>query len=178
MLMRDATHSASKRSTAEECFSIWRLAGRKCLYDDGRGLRLIVRFLSLEVRLAGDLCNGDRFAYQIGAAADDYGAWAALAALRTCFSDSGSRWESPPERPGRTDLFHVRALQVLDGLAAGASQRDLAVAIFGGAAVARGWQPDSALRAQVRYLVRKAGALVEGEYRSLISAELRRTRPR
>ena len=62
----------------------------------------------------------------------------------------------PAERPGRTDLFHVRALQVLDGLAAGASQRELATAIFGHAAVVRSRQADGGLRAQVRYVIRRA----------------------
>ena len=62
----------------------------------------------------------------------------------------------------------MRALQVLDGLAAGASQRELAVALFGSAAVAHGWQPDGALRAQLRYLIRRARGLMAGEYRSLI----------
>ena len=62
----------------------------------------------------------------------------------------------------------MRALQVLDGLAAGASQREFAVALFGSAAVARGWQPDGALRAQVRYLIRRARALMEWEYRALV----------
>ncbi len=33
----------------------------------------------------------------------------------------------------------------------------------------RGWPPDSAFRAQLRYLVQKAKALMEGEYRSLVS---------
>ena len=59
-------------------------------------------------------------------------------------------------------LFHVRALQLLDNLANEASQRDLAVALFGRAAVA-GWQPDGALRAQVRYLIRRARALMVGK---------------
>ena len=72
-------------------------------------------------------------------------------------------------RTGRADLFHVRALQVLDGLAAGASQRELAIELFGSTAVTRGWQPDGALRAQVRYLIRRARALMEGEYRALIA---------
>jgi hypothetical protein len=65
-------------------------------------------------------------------------------------------------------LFHARALQVLDGLAAGASQRELATAIFGHATVAGNWRPDGPLRAQVRYLIRRARALMAGEYRSLI----------
>ena len=77
----------------------------------------------------------------------------------------------PPTAPDQTDLFHARSLQVLDGLAAGASQRELAAAIFGHAAVARGWRPDGALRAQMRYLIRRARALMAGEYRTLIDPD-------
>ena len=77
----------------------------------------------------------------------------------------------PPTAPDQTDLFHARSLQVLDGLAAGASQRELAAAIFGHAAVARGWQPDDALRAQVRYLIHRARALMAGEYPTLIDPD-------
>jgi hypothetical protein len=67
-------------------------------------------------------------------------------------------------------LFHVRALQVLDGLAVGGTHRELAVAVFGIRAVDRDWQPDSALRAQLRYLIRSARALMEGGYRSLVDS--------
>lgn len=166
-LIRDETPRAQVHVTAAECFSLWRLAGRKMVLDDGSGLRLVVRLFPREVqlRLEDRLVAGDRFAYQIPAAGDDRAAWAALTAFRAL----GSRRKSSPARPGRADLFHVRALQVLDGLAAGASQRELAVALFGSAAVARGWQPDGALRAQVRYLVRRARALMAEEYRSLIA---------
>ncbi len=39
-----------------------------------------------------------------------------------------------------------------------------------GAAAARSWQPDGALRTQARYLIRRAQALTAGEYRELIVA--------
>lgn len=56
-------------------------------------------------------------------------AWAALTAFRALIAPAG----------------RISALQALDGLAAGASQRELAVALFGSSAVARGWQPDGVL---------------------------------
>ena len=163
-------HSHRAGVTVAERFSLWRLAGPKALFDDGGGLRLVVRLVSQDVqaRLGDRLTSGDRFAYQIPAAGDDRAAWTALTAFRALIPARGSGREFARERPGRGDLFHVRALQVLDGLAAGASQRELAVALFGARAVARGWQPDGALRAQLRYLIRRARALMEGEYRSLI----------
>ena len=179
-LVRDEIHSHRKDVTDPERFSLWRLAGRKALFDDGGGLRLVVRLFSQEVqvRLGDRLTSGDRFAYQIPAAGDDRAAWIALTAFRALIPAAGGGQESSRERPGRVDLFHVRALQVLDGLAAGASQREFAVALFGAAAVARGWQPDGAIRAQVRYLIRRAQALMAGKYRELITAGLVASRSR
>jgi len=153
-------------------FSLWRLVGRKRLVEEGSGLRLVIKSppKGVQVRLGGHLAEGDRFAFQILAAGDDPEAWAALVAFRALIPASGSARDSSRERPVRADLLHARALQVLDGLAAGASQRELAVALFGGASVARGWQPDGALRAQVRYLIRRARALMAGDYCSLMAA--------
>ena len=153
-------------------FSLWTLGGRKRLVEEDTGLRLVINSSAkaAQVRLGCRLSDGDRFAYQIPAGGDDRAAWAVLITFRALTPVSGSGRESSCERPGRVDLFHVRALQVLDGLITGASQRELAVALFGSAAVARGWQPDGALRAQVRYLIGRARALVAGEYRSLIAA--------
>lgn len=171
-LVRDEMRRAQMPATAEEVFSVWRLAGRKALLDDSSGLRLVVRLFpqEVQVRLGERLTAGDRFAYQISATGDHRSAWAVLTTLRGLIPTSPSGRESSRERPGRADLFHVRALQVLDGLAAGASQRELAAALFGGPAVARGWQPDGALRAQVRYLIRRARALMAGDYRTLVAA--------
>lgn len=170
-VVRDETRLQRERAMEAELFSLWRLVGRKSLFEDGGGLRLVARSLSQDVqmRLGGHLGDGDRFAYQIPAAADDRAAWDALTTFRALIPVARNGPPPPPlERPGRADFFHARALQVLDCLAAGASQRELAIALFGGAAVARGWQPDGALRAQVRYLIRRARALMAGEYRVLI----------
>lgn len=171
-VVRNEVRPVHMHATAAERFSLWRLAGRKALLDDGSGLRLVVRLSQQEVqlRLGERLAAEDRFAYQISATGDHRGAWKVLTTLRGLIPVSPSGQESARERPGRADLFHARALQVLDGLAAGASQRELAVALFGGAAVARGWQPDGALRAQVRYLIRRARKLMAGDYRTLVAA--------
>jgi hypothetical protein len=171
MLVRDETESPRKREITEERFSLWRLAGRKVLFEGEDGLRFAAYAPGRDVgmRLGDYLSDGDRFAYQIPAVADVRAAWNAVSAFRALLPTRGGGMCVPLRRPGRADLFHVRALQVLDGLAAGASQRELAVALFGSAAVARGWQPDGALRAQVRYLIQRAKALREGEYRGLIT---------
>ncbi|MNR33939.1 hypothetical protein D3C85_1516650 [compost metagenome] len=66
----------------------------------------------------------------------------------------------------RAALLHLRALQALDGAQAGASQRDIAQALFGFEAVVR-WHADGELRAQVRHLLRRAEAYMSGGYLSL-----------
>lgn len=171
MLVRDETETSRKQEMAEERFSLWRLTGRKVLFEGEDGLRLVAHVPGRDVgmRLGDYLSDGDRFAYQIPAVADEREAWSAVKSFRWLTVACGSGKDAL-RRPGRADLFHVRALQVLDGLAAGAAQRELAVALFGIAAVARGWQPDGAFRAQVRYLIRRARALMAGDYRSLIVA--------
>jgi len=179
-LVRDEMPHARNELDTVGRFSLWKLLGHKSLVEEGTGLRLIIKSSAkaVQVRLGGRLSEGDRFAYQIPAGGDDRAAWAVLTTFRALTPLSGSGRELSCERPGRADLFHVRALQVLDGLAAGASQRELAVALFGSAAVARGWQPDGALRAQVRYLIGRARALIVGEYRSLIATGLFASRSR
>ena len=98
-----------------------------------------------QLRLGGVLGEGDRFVYPIPAAADDRMVSSAVTAFPVLTPVSGGGREPPLGRHGRADLFHVRALQVLDGLAGVASQRELAIVLFGSTAVARGWQPDGAL---------------------------------
>jgi len=169
MLVRDEMAHERKRPKARGLFSPWSLVGRASLFQDGGGVRLVVYSPAgpMQLQLRGRLGEGDRFAYLIPAADDDCAIWTALTALLGLIPAGGGRPDSYRERPGRADLFHVRALQVLDGLAAGTSQRELAAALFG-AAVAHEWQPDGALRAQLRYLIRRARGLMFGECRSLV----------
>lgn len=172
-LVRDEIVQAQTDTDGVGRFSLWRLTGRKSLVGEGGGIRLVVNSpaQAVQVRLGGGLGEGDRFAYQFPAVTDERATWTALTWFRALLPVCSARSALLPERPGRADLSHMRALQVLDGLAVGASQRELAVALFGSTAGARGWQPDSALRAQVRYLIRRARALKEGDYRSLISTD-------
>ena len=169
-LVRDEYPSGEGRGGPGDQFSIWHLAGRKSVFSDGADLQLMLRSSrqGVQLHVADSLCAGDPFAYQIPAGAAQGTALRTVAAFDALNSAPSDGRQRPADRPGRTDLFHARALQVLDGLAAGASQRELAAAIYGHAAVARGWRPDGALRAQVRYLIRRARALMAGEYQSLI----------
>lgn len=174
-LVRDETARAGSGPEAAERFSLWRLSDHSSLFQDSGGLRLTVCCAAkcMQLRLSSRLSEGDRFAYLIPAATADRAGWIALTGFRALTLVSGDNGVPLRERPGRADIFHVRALQVLDGLAAGATQRELAIALFGAIAVARGWQPDSALRAQMRYFIRRARALMAGEYRSMVVADRR-----
>lgn len=67
----------------------------------------------------------------------------------------------------RSVLVHRAMLQAIDGAAAGASQREIAVAIFGSREVLKRWTPDGDLRAKVRYFLRRGHTLVERDYRKL-----------
>lgn len=71
-------------------------------------------------------------------------------------------------RVDRIALTHARALQALDGVQAGASHRDIAIALFGVGSVKARWSADGELRAQVRYLLRRGQALMNGGYRALV----------
>jgi hypothetical protein len=66
-------------------------------------------------------------------------------------------------------LLHMRALQALDGVLSGASQREIGIVLFGPNVVAQKWHADGELRARVRYLIRRATALMNGDYCRLLN---------
>jgi hypothetical protein len=68
----------------------------------------------------------------------------------------------------RADRFHCSGLQAIDGAAAGATHRQIAVAIYGQRRVSASWTPDGDLRARIRYFLKRGTALVNGDYRALI----------
>lgn len=71
-------------------------------------------------------------------------------------------------RDRRVDRSLV-ALRVHDALNAGASQRDIAIALFGSERIASDWRAVSdSLRSRVRRLVREARRLAGGGYRGLL----------
>jgi hypothetical protein len=82
------------------------------------------------------------------------------------------------QRGAAEAIITMQSLQALDGHLAGASERDIAIAIFGKRAVALKWHGDSEMRAKVRYLIRRGRKLMDGGYRSLLWGEVaRRTGP-
>ncbi|WP_157926316.1 DNA -binding domain-containing protein [Sphingomonas koreensis] len=63
----------------------------------------------------------------------------------------------------------IEILRVHDALSAGASQRDIAVALFGPDRISSGWRTVSdSLRSRVRRLAREARRLAGGGYRALL----------
>jgi len=68
----------------------------------------------------------------------------------------------------RADRFHCSVLQAIDGAAAGATHRQIAVAIYGQRRVSASWTPDGDLRARIRYFLKRGATLVNGGYRALI----------
>jgi hypothetical protein len=119
--------------------------------------------------LSTGLWDGGAFAFVVPAGADARSVWAASARVRAILS--ARRVQRPSltaRRPTHMGLWHMRALQALDGALSGASQREIAVALFGVDSVARNWHADSELRARIRYLIRRARALMNGGYRRLL----------
>src|SRR5262249_34191012 len=135
---------------AADAFTLWAIPGRKSALHDGRRLLLTTvqgpRILRLSI--AGDISDGRRFGFVIPSGPRAQVSWREvqnyLAVLRTADSATAYVRVSAPSRLG---LLHMRALMALDGRAAGASQRDIATAIFGEARVREQWHADSELRA-------------------------------
>lgn len=162
-------HDASTRQT----FDLWRVPGRKRLALGGAGLTLLteVSVQRLRVSLAEDLSDGAAYTCTVPLGPGLRGQLDAFNAQARVLQGHASR-EDSTRSVTRAALLHLRALQALDGAQAGASQRDIAQALFGLDAVVR-WQADGELRAQVRYLLRRAEAYMGGGYLAL--AGIRRT---
>ena len=149
-------------------FRFWSIPGRKSLVHDGKRLILTSQQAgrTLRMNLAPDLEDGQPHAYAVRAGNDlktaqrVTEAWLALGSAPLTAVTSG--------RPDRIAVMHMRIMQALDGAAAGASQRDIANAIFGVDQMSDRWHADDALRAQVRHLLRRGKALMQGGYRDLL----------
>ncbi len=163
------------QSVDADRFELWRLPGSKVITHDGRLLLLTVNLADRIVRLRLDrsVQEGAPIAYVVpsGARAQRY--WRL------------SQQHAPPSHCGvierdrvgsnggglRLRIMHMRALQALDGALAGATLREVAVAIFGAERVEHSWNPDSELRAQVRHLIARGHALMRGGYRRLLDTD-------
>lgn len=152
-------------------FSLWALPGRKSLIHEGERLLLTIEQESVPSRVSLDpeLSEGARFDFVLPANARIRALWPS--ATRMMRDLQRPRRCSPRRRslrPTRESLIHLRALQALDGEAAGATHREIASAVFGADEVFQRWSTDSELRAQLRHLLRRGHRLVEGGYKQLL----------
>lgn len=161
-------------------FALWRMPGRKQLAHDGQRLLLTAYRPegTLRVAFSPALEHGTAYAHGVAGGARLRERWRAAAVtmerLDACYGSDAARPASHAHAHGRPDriaLLHMRSLQTLDGLAAGATHREVAQALFGAAMVAERWHDLGELRAQVRRLAGRGRALVEGGYRRLLQIE-------
>lgn len=150
-----------------EAFSLWNVPGRKSLIHDGRRLLMRTTLGRQAVRVAVSLALGDGmpFAYAAPAGPRGHRAFKAAADLDAALAGKPSRSRTPAVT--RTDLVHMRALQALDAERDGASEHDIAKLVFDAFAEPESWN-DSAVRANVRYLLDHGHRYRDGGYRSLL----------
>jgi hypothetical protein len=159
---------------SQQTFDLWRVPGRKRLSLGSAGLILQSDLSSQRLRasLAPNLCDGEAYACAVPLIPELRGQLEVFKAQALLLQ--GRVPAEAGARPAtRAALLHLRALQALDAAQAGVSHRDIAQALFGLEAVARRWHEDGELRAQVRYLLRRAEGYMLGGY--LVLAGIRRT---
>ena len=78
---------------------------------------------------------------------------------------AGGRTLSPPERPAGAG---AQALQAPEGARAGASQREIAIALFGRARVEADWRTGDDMRKRVHRLLGTAERLIQTGWRELL----------
>ena len=158
-------------------FQFWRFPGRKQLTHDGKRLllttQLVDRMRLLRVAISLALEDGMAYAYAVRAGGQLRERWRAIETELALFNianahQTARRIAIATERPSRASLLHMRTLQALDGVLAGATQRGIAEVLFGIGTVAERWYDDSDLRAQIRRLIRRGQTLMGGDYRHLL----------
>jgi hypothetical protein len=154
-------------------FQFWCIPGQKSLVHDGLGLQLTARNSPEVTRavLDPDVGTDEPYAFSIAAGEHIQDRCRAVNEFSVSYGGQSFKPKNPPIRPSRSAMTHMRILQAFDGGRSGASQRDIAGAIFGNDAVSEQWSPDSELRAQVRYFLRRGHALVEAGYRTLLKLD-------
>ena len=165
---------AGVASSTAPSFSVWRLPGPKILSVHARHDLVLTTGVgvgggALVLTVDAGLLLGDAYAFRVQAATEPDEAVRVMVGVRSAMQGAASSAHESSSQVSRTALVHLRALQALDGIAAEASHRTLARVLFGAEEVNRRWTADGELRAQVRYLVRRARELRDGGYRSLLT---------
>lgn len=149
-------------------FDPWAIPGRKALGHDGRrlALKLCQRGRFWHLSIAGALGAGMPFTFAI---TPDGRAGARLREAQDMMAVIANGPANFAGQRGATEpIITMQSLQALDGYLAGASERDIAIVIFGQRIVAKKWHGDSELRAKVRYLIRRGCNLMSGGYRRFL----------
>jgi hypothetical protein len=159
----------------EDCssFELWQLPGRKCLTHDGASLcaRVQTAQQTIQLRLGNNLAAGKRFGYLLPSSGRVTESLQAIAALSLLYHGvKAYRSSAVFDRPTRAAVYHFRALQALDGVSVGASQREIAAVLVGEEMAETEWSADSALRAHIRALIQRGHRLRNGGYRQLLGA--------
>jgi hypothetical protein len=138
------------------------------VHDEGTYLTAWVGPNAWQVHVADELRAQDGIAVAIQADAHARRRVAAADRfIRDLESKSTGSTKRSPVR-SRATRFHASVIQSLDGAAAGASHREIAVALRGAQWVRSRWTPDGELRASIRYFLKRGALLVGGGYRQLI----------
>ena len=154
--------------TASPAFDPWRFPGRKAIGHDGCRLALKLTRLgrSWHVHVAAGLDAAKPFTFSV---APDERAGARLREAKDMLATIAGRHAGFVSRRGSAEpIITMQSLQALDGHLAAASERDIAIALFGERTVRENWHSDSELRAKVRYLIRRGRILMSGGYRRLL----------
>ncbi|WP_428393457.1 DNA -binding domain-containing protein [Lichenicoccus sp.] len=148
-------------------FSLWAIPGPKSLVHDGRRLLMRTTLGRRVVRLAVALTlnDGAPFAYAVPAGLRNRRGMKAAADLDAALA--GAPLDSRASAVPRNAIVHMRSLQALDAERDGLSERAIAELIFGTVGDPLSWN-DSALRANVRYLLDHGRAYRDGGYCDLI----------
>jgi hypothetical protein len=152
-------------------FQLWRFPGRKHLTHDGKRLVLTCQVVGHVWRVALSPALSDGMAHAFALPADG----GLRSRLRTTEADlafldgvKGSRSGVASVMPSRPAMLHMHALQTLDGMLAGASQRDVAEVLFGVRIVAECWDENCELRSRVRRLMRRGRRYMTSDYQRLL----------
>jgi hypothetical protein len=157
-------------------FSLWRIAGRKSLHPVGCCLVLSIALSSGTLRIAieRNLCGDDDYAYVIRPGAHAQQQLHGLMQCDALLQGRASRCTAAVLPANRVAIAHMRSLQALDGILAGASHREIAAALFGVSRIESDWHADGELRAQVRHLIRRGEAWRQAGYVDLLKSDLRK----